>query len=150
MKKLLLTAVVALSTLVASAQFMVVTTYDGDQTENIDKLTANLGFGYTVMDGITVGVVRASHDHAEGDDHSDDENEFELFARYDLGNFMEGAYLSAQMPTEDMTDNMKVGLGMSFSVWNNLYLEPNYTMPLNADSNGDREGEFNIGIGYRF
>ena len=32
------------------------------------------------MDGITVGVVRASHDHAEGDDHSDDENEFELFS----------------------------------------------------------------------
>ena len=38
---------------------MVVTTYDGDQTENIDKLTVNLGFGYTVMDGITVGVVRS-------------------------------------------------------------------------------------------
>ena len=150
MKKLFLTAVVALSTLAASAQFMVVTTYDGDQTENIDKLTANLGFGYTIMDGITVGVVRASHEHVEGDDHSDDENEFELFARYDLGNFMEGAYLSAQMPTEDMTDNIKLGLGMSFSVWNNLYLEPNYTMPLNEDSNGDREGEFNIGIGYRF
>ena len=33
MKKLLLTAVVAFSTLVASAQFMVVTTYDGDQEE---------------------------------------------------------------------------------------------------------------------
>ena len=94
MKKLFLTAVVALSTLAASAQFMVVTTYDGDQTENIDKLTANLGFGYTMMDGmITIGAVRASHDHAEGDDHSDDENEFELFARYDLGNFMEGSLL---------------------------------------------------------
>jgi hypothetical protein len=34
MKKLFLTAVVALSTLVASAQFMVVTTYDNDQEEN--------------------------------------------------------------------------------------------------------------------
>ena len=33
MKKILLTAVVAFSTLVASAQFMVVTTYDGDQEE---------------------------------------------------------------------------------------------------------------------
>ena len=59
MKNLFLTAVLAISTLVASAQFMVVTTYDGDQTENIDKLTANLGFGYQVMDGITVGVVRS-------------------------------------------------------------------------------------------
>ena len=142
MKKLLLTAVVALSTLVASAQFMVVTTYDGDQTENIDKLTANLGFGYTVMDGITVGVVRATD--AAGEDV------FDVWGRYDLGNFMEGAYLSAQMPTEDMTDNINLGLGMSFSVWNNLYLEPNYSMPLKEDSNGEREGEFNIGIGYRF
>ena len=59
MKNLFLTAVLALSTLAASAQFMVVTTYDGDQTENMDKITANMGFGYTVMDGITVGLVRA-------------------------------------------------------------------------------------------
>ena len=106
MKKLLLTCVVAFSTLLASAQFMVVTTYDGDQTENIDKLTANLGFGYTVMDGITVGVVRAQ------DHHNADEDSFELWGRYDLGAFMEGAYLSAQMPTEDMADHIKVGLGM--------------------------------------
>ncbi|MBT4477868.1 MAG: hypothetical protein HOC66_00505, partial [Flavobacteriales bacterium] len=63
---------------------------------------------------------------------------------------MEGAYAMIQMPTEDMSDNMKVGLGMSFAVWNSLYLEPNYTMPVSEDSNGDREGEFNIGIGYRF
>ncbi len=145
-----LTAVVALCTLAASAQFMVVTTYDGDQTENIDKLTANMGVGYTVMDGIIVGVVRASHDHVDGDCHSDDENEFELFARYDLGNFMEGAYLSAQMPTEDMTDNMKVGLGVSFNVWNGLNVEPNYTMPAKSDDNGDREGSFNIGLSYSF
>ena len=42
---------------------------------------------------------------------------------------MEGGYLSgSKCPTEDMTDNMKVGLGMSFSVWNNVYLEPNYSM----------------------
>ena len=145
MKKLLLTCVVAFSTLLASAQFMVVTTYDGDQTENIDKLTANLGFGYTVMDGITVGVVRAQ------DHNNADEDSFELWGRYDLGAFMEGAYLSAQMPTEDMADHIKVGLGMSFSVWNNLYLEPNYSMSLQEDDvTGEREGEFNIGIGYRF
>ena len=100
----------------ASAQFMVVTTYDGDQTENIDKLTANLGFGYTVMDGITVGVVRSS-----GPSQCD-EDSFELWGRYDLGAFMEGAYLSKPNATEDMADHIKVGLGMSFSVWNNLYL----------------------------
>ena len=35
MKNLFLTAVLAMSTLVASAQFMVVTTYDGDQEERV-------------------------------------------------------------------------------------------------------------------
>ena len=38
---------------------MVVTTYDSDQEENVDKLTAKLGVGFEVMDGITIGVVRA-------------------------------------------------------------------------------------------
>ena len=138
MKNLFLTAVLAISTLVASAQFMVVTTYDGDQTENIDKLTANLGFGYTVMDGITVGVVKNGE-------------EYDVWARYDLGNYMEGAYASLQAPTEDATDNMKIGVGYSFNAWNALYIEPNYTMPVKEDAvTGDREGSFNIGIGYRF
>ena len=137
MKKLFLTAVVALSTLAASAQFMVVTTYDGDQAENIDKITANMGFGYTVMDGITIGVVKNGE-------------EYDLWGRYDLGAYMDGAYLSMQAPREDAADNMKVGLGMSFSVWNGFYLEPNYSMPVKADDNDKREGDFKIGVSYRF
>ena len=65
--------------------------------------------------------------------------------------FFHGEAIYRQMPTEDMNDNIKVGLGMSFSVWNNLYLEPNYSMSLQEDDvTGEREGEFNIGIGYRF
>ena len=160
MKNLFLTAVLAMSTLVASAQFMVVTTYDGDQEETIDMLTANLGFGYQVMDGITVGIVRSlGSDAVDGDstatpaiaavDAVDDG--YELFLRYDLGNYMEGAYATLQAPTEDMSDNMKIGVGFSFNVWNALYLEPNYTMPVSEDEvTGDREGTFNIGMGYRF
>jgi len=154
MKNLFLTAVLAISTLVASAQFMVVTTYDGDQTENIDKLTANLGFGYQVMDGITVGVVRSL-----GSDAVDStlttaaspavDDGYELFLRYDLGNYMEGAYATLQAPTEDASDNMKIGVGFSFNAWNALYIEPNYTMPV-SETNGERDGSFNIGIGYRF
>ena len=141
MKKLFLTTVVALSTLAASAQFMVVTTYDGDQVEAMDKITANMGVGYMVSDAITIGGVRAKD--AAGDDS------YEIFARYNLS-MMEGAFAMIQMPTEDMSDNMTVGVGMSFSVWNSLYLEPNYTMPISEDSEGNREGSFNIGIGYRF
>ena len=49
MKKLILTSAIAFSTLFASAQnFTVVTTYDGDQEETMDKLTQNIGFGYAV------------------------------------------------------------------------------------------------------
>ena len=141
MKKLLLTAVVALSTLAASAQFMVVTTYDSEQEETMDQITANMGVGFMVSDNITLGGVRALDDAGE--------DSYEIFVRYNLA-MMDGAYAMIQMPTEDMSDNMKVGLGMSFAVWNSLYLEPNYSMPVSEDGNGDREGEFNIGIGYRF
>ena len=146
MKNLFLTAVLAMSTLVASAQFMVVTTYDGDQEETVDQLTAHMGVGYEVMDGITVGAVRTPESAVDAGDEG-----YEMFLRYDLGNYMEGAYASLQAPTEDMSDNMKIGVGFSFNVWNALYLEPNYTMPVSEDEvTGDREGTFNIGMGYRF
>jgi len=142
MKKVLLTAVVALSTLVASAQFMVVTTYDGDQEESMDKLTANMGVGYMVNDAFTVGLAKGAV-NTEGDDT------YDLWARYNLS-MMEGAYVGLQMPTKDGSDNMSIGLGFAFNVWNGLYVEPNYTMPTSEDDNGDREGSFNFGLSYRF
>jgi hypothetical protein len=142
MKKVLLTAAVALSTLVASAQFMVVTTYDGDQEENADKITANLGVGYMVNDAFTVGLAKGAVD-AKGDDT------FDLWARYNIAQ-VEGAYASLQMPTEDGSENMKIGLGFAFNVWNGLYVEPNYSMPTSEDDNGNREGTFNFGVSYRF
>ena len=142
MKKILLTAVVALSTLVASAQFMVVTTYDGDQEESMDKITTNLGVGYAVNDAFTVGLSKGAVD-AAGDDT------YDLWARYNLS-MVEGAYASLQMPTKDGSENMSIGLGFSFNVWNGLHVEPNYTMPTSEDANGDREGSFNFGLSYRF
>jgi hypothetical protein len=142
MKKILLTAVVALSTLVASAQFMVVTTYDADQVENADKLTANLGVGYVVSDAFTVGVAKGAVD-AAGDDT------YDLWARYKLS-MVEGAYASLQMPTKDGSENMSIGLGFAFNVWKGLSIEPNYTMPTSEDDNGDREGSFNFGLSYSF
>ena len=33
---------------------------------------------------------------------------------------------------------------------NGLYIEPNYSMPTEEDGEGNRDGEFNLGIGYRF
>ena len=143
MKKLFLTAVVALSTLVASAQFMVVTTYDNDLEENADKITANMGIGYMVSDAITVGLAKNGL-AAAGEDDS-----YNIWARYNIAQ-VEGAYASLEMPTEDGSDNMKIGLGIAFNVWNGLYIEPNYSMPTSEDDNGDREGTFNFGLSYRF
>lgn len=143
MKKLFLTAVVALSTLVASAQFMVVTTYDNDLEENADKITANMGIGYMVNDALTVGLAKNGL-AAEGEDDT-----YNIWARYNIAQ-VEGAYASLQMPTEDGSDNMSIGLGFAFNVWNGLYVEPNFTMPTSEDDDGDREGTFNLGLSYRF
>jgi hypothetical protein len=142
MKKVLLTAAIAFSTLFASAQFMVVTTYDGDQEESMDKITANMGIGYMVNDAFTVGLAKGAV-NAEGDDT------YDLWARYNISQ-VEGAYASLQMPTEDGSENMNIGVGFAFNVWNGLYVEPNYTMPTSEDDEGNREGSFNFGLSYRF
>jgi hypothetical protein len=141
MKKLLLTAVVAFSTLVASAQFMVVTTYDGDQEESMDKISANMGIGYMVNDMITVGLANGGEDAAG-------EGTYDIFARYNIAQ-MEGAYASLTMPGDDAED-MSIGVGFAFNVWNGLYVEPNYSMPTSEDADGNREGSFNFGLSYRF
>jgi len=142
MKKILLTAVVAFSTLIASAQLMVVTTYDGDQEENMDKITANMGIGYMVNDAFTVGLAKGAV-NLEGDDT------YDVWVRYNLS-MMEGAYAALQMPTQDGSENMSIGVGFAFNVWNGLYVEPNYTMPTSEDDAGNREGSFNFGLSYRF
>ena len=133
MKKVFLSTVLAFATLFASSQIMVVTTYDGDQEESMDKLTANMGIGYSISDNIVIGGVK------NGDD-------YDLFARY---NYKDDLYISLQMATGD-NEGTSVGVGYSFNVWNSLYIEPNYSMPTEKDADGDREGEFNLGIGYRF
>ena len=153
MKKVLLTAVVALSTLVASAQFMVITNYDnGDKVEGLEVVTNNLGVGYMVNDAFTVGLAKgagvitaptttAVADTADG---------YDIWVRYNIAQ-VEGAYASLQMPTTDGSDNMKIGVGFAFNVWNGLYVEPNYIMPTKEDAiTKKREGSFNLGVSYRF
>jgi opacity protein-like surface antigen len=139
MKKILLKAAITFSTLIASAQFMVITNYDNDREEIMDKFTADLGIGYMVNDVFTVGI-------ANGTATPDG---YDLWVRYNITQ-VEGAYASLKMPTEDGSENMKIGLGFAFNVWNNLYVEPNYSMPTSEDDNGDREGTFNFGLSYRF
>ena len=128
---------VIFSTLIASAQFMVVTTVNqpADSAEwGMDNFTDNLGIGYYVNDRCVVGVVKSG-------------DEYDLFGRYYTD---KGIYASVQAPTEEMLDNLTVGLGYSFNLWKGVCVEPNYTMGLKEDDDGEREGEFNIGLSYRF
>ena len=146
MRNLIMTLAVAIFTsFAASAQFMVVTTVntpDSDLNEEwgTTNFTDNLGIGYLVNDKFIVGLVRAG-ENAEGDDS------YGVWGRY-LWN--ENLYVSVQAPTEEMMDNLTVGLGYSYDVWKGLCVEPNYSMGLNEDENGEREGSFNLGLSYKF
>ena len=146
MRNLIMTLAVAiLTSFAASAQFMVVTTVntpDSDLNEEwgTTNFTDNLGIGYFVNDKCVAGLVRAGED-------VDGNASFDLWARY-LWN--ENLYVSVQAPTEEAFDNLNVGLGYSYGVWKGLHVEPNYSMGLNEDENGEREGSFNLGVSYKF
>ena len=135
---------VAFSTLIASAQFMVVTTYnapeDGAEWE-MSSLTDNLGVGYTLNNGkCVIGLMKA------GEDSLGDAS-YDLWGRY---NWNQNMYVSVQAPTEEMMDNLTVGVGYSYNVWKGVCIEPNYSMGLKEDDNGEREGSFNLGLSYKF
>ena len=135
---------VAFSTLIASAQFTVVTSYvapeDGAEWE-MSSLTDNMGIGYALNGGqYTVGLIKAGTD-------SLDEATYDLWGRYNLKNSL---YVSVQAPMEEMMENLTVGIGYSYAAWKGLCIEPNYSMGLKEDEDGEREGSFNIGLSYKF
>ena len=137
MKKLFFTAMIAFTTLCASAQFMVVTNVSqpADSAQwGVSNFTDNMGIGYQLNDDMVVGVMKNGED-------------YDVFGRYLMN---ENMYVSIQAPTEEMTDNMTIGLGYSLGLWKGLCVEPNYSMGLKEDENGEREGKFNIGLSYRF
>ena len=135
---------VAFSTLIASAQFTVVTSYvapeDGVEWE-MSSLTDNMGIGYALNGGqYIVGLIKAGTD-------SLDEATYDLWGRYNLKNSL---YVSVQAPMEEMIENLTVGIGYSYAAWKGLCIEPNYSMGLKEDEDGEREGSFNIGLSYKF
>ena len=143
MKKVFFTAALAMTTLFASAQFMVVTTVTeaSDEAENgfeMEQLTDQIGLGYMLNDNFTVGIQRT------GEDENGDTT-FDMWARYSFGDNM-WALVSA--PSEDGSDNITLGVGYSLNVWNSVYVEPSYTMNMSDDS--DEDGKINLGLAWRF
>ena len=143
MKKVLFTAALAMTTLFASAQFMVVTTVTeaSDEAENgfeMEQITDKIGLGYMLNDNFTVGVQRTGED-----DNGD--TTYDMWARYNFGNDL-WAVVSA--PSEEASDNMSVGIGYSLNIWKAVYVEPSFTMSMADDS--DDEGTLNLGLAWRF
>ena len=129
MKKTILTTVAALFCLSASAQFRVMSNIEQPSDSSswgVESFTNSVGVAYQLNDNMMVGIQK------NGDD-------YDFIGRYNLN---ESFYLSVQAPTEDATDNMTFGVGTSIKVWNELYVEPNYTRK-------DDEGSFNVGLSYK-
>ena len=140
MKKLILTTALAMITLFVSAQsFMVITnvtkTADGEEV-GIENITNRIGVGYQVNDNLMVGLQSAAKDDG-----------YDMFLRY---LWQENIYVSLSMPTEEASDNMKIGIGFSLNISGDLYVEPNYNIPLSDDASGNRDGDFDLGLSYRF
>ena len=145
MKQVFLTTLFALSTMIASAQFVALTTlnkvegtppntdvvYEGDEcptAEDSYNITDKIGIGYQVNEKLMVGITK------------DGDEDYELLGRYYL---MEGIwgtciYNYSKDSEDEMMDALDLGVGYSFRVWKNLYIDPNYTMPLKEDEEVNR------------
>jgi predicted porin len=162
MNKVFLTMLFAFSTMIASAQFVALTTvnkvegiepvkpsttevYEGDvcpttETDDSWNVTDKIGIGYQVNEKLMVGVTK------DGDD------DYELLGRYSLMNGVWGTciYNYTKDSEDEMMDRLDLGVGYSYNVWRGLWVDPNYTMPLKEDEEGNREGSFNLSFSYKF
>jgi len=141
MTKLFLTMTLAFCTLVASAQYSVLTTVTSveEESETTYNVTDKLGVGYQVSEKLMVGLTM------------DGEDKYELLGRYELTNGIWATCVyNYDNETEELLDKMDLGLGYSFKVWDKFYVEPNYTMPLEEDEDGEREGTLNVSVSYKF
>ena len=139
MNKLFLTMTLAFCTMIASAQFLALTTFSegADSTWNV---TDKLGVGYQVNEKLMVGITM------------DGEDKYELLGRYSLMNGIWGtcAYSYEADSEAELMDKVNLGIGYSFNIWNSLYIDPNYTMPAKAGEDGEREGSLNLSVSYKF
>ena len=139
MNKLFLTMTLAFCTMIASAQYSVLTTFNegADSTWNV---TDKLGVGYQVNEKLMVGLTL------------DGEDKYEVLGRYSLMNGIWGTcvYNHESDSETELMDKVDVGIGYSWNVWKGLSIDPNYTMPAKADEAGEREGSLNLSVSYKF
>ena len=145
MNKLFLTMALDFGTMIASAQYSVmtrITSVEDEAGETTYNITDKLGVAYHISDKLMLGLTK------------DGEDKYELLGRYDVhyGLWATCIYnYEADTDTEEeLVDKMDLGLGYSFKLFDNLYVDPNYTVPAKKDENGEREGTLNLSISYKF
>jgi len=145
---LFITMIMMVATLSTQAQWTVVTTINKVTTiagENIQpgevydldvcpgtkrnhiNITDKLGIGYQLDDNFVVGIIKTG----------------DLFVRYILNDklFAICEYNYLHSPDDKISEHVIWGIGYSFPLPNNFYLEPNYTK--------SEEGSFNISFSYK-
>ena len=138
MNKLFLTMLFAASSMFASAQFIALTTLS-EGTDSTWNATDMVGIGYQVNEKLMIAATM------------DGEDKYELLGRYDMhhGLWATCIYNHGNDSLAEMKDKLELGVGYSYNVWKKLYVDPYYVMPLKKDAEGNREGEFRLGISYR-
>jgi len=116
-----------------------ITSTEDEAGETTYNATDKIGVGYQLSEKLMVGLTL------------DGEDNYEILGRYALMNGVWGTcvYNYAKDSETELMDNMEVGLGYSFKVWDKIYIDPNYTMPLKEDEAGEREGSLNLSISYK-
>ena len=138
MNKLFLTMLFAFSTMIASAQFVGLTTFN-EGTDSTWNVTDKIGVGYVVNEKLMVAATM------------DGEDAYELLGRYDVYNGVWATciYNYEKDSEAEMKDKLELGVGYSFNVWKKLYVDPYYVVPMKENDEGKREGEFRLGISYK-
>ena len=138
MNKLFLTMLFAFSTMIASAQFVGLTTLN-EGTDSTWNATDKIGVGYVVNEKLMVAATM------------DGEDAYELLGRYDVYNgvWATCVYNYEKDSEAELKDKLELGVGYSFNVWKKLYVDPYYVMPVKEDAEGNREGEFRLGLSYK-
>ena len=139
MNKLFLTVTLALVTTIASAQFVALTTFNeaADSTWNV---TDKMGVGYQLGEKLMVGITM------------DGEDKYEVLGRYDVhyGVWATCIYNYDVDSEDEFADKLELGIGYSYKVWNSLYVDPYFVMPLKENEEGEREGTLKLGLSYKF
>ena len=136
MNKLFLTMLLSVATIVASAQITIISTVT--EVDDEYNFTDNLAVGYNINNMLMLGL------------EMNGEENYNVMARY---SFADNCWAYGSYDTEaegEFVDNLNLGVGYSFNVWEGLYIDPNYTVSMMKNSEDEYEGKLNFTVSYKF